>query len=37
LDYEEIPHYLQRIKDGYYDEVRAEETIRALKLGGYKF
>lgn len=33
-EYKEIPHYISKMKNGVYDEVRTDETMKALKIAG---
>jgi hypothetical protein len=35
LEYEGIPIYLKKMKDGIYEEQRVNETLNALRIGGY--
>jgi len=33
-EYKEIPNYIEKMKRGIYDEIRTEETFRALRMAG---
>lgn len=35
LDWDQIPVYIEKMKAGKYDELRTEETFRALREAGY--